>query len=305
MAFTYEGKNPSLGLYRELGSIGEFEGVDWKLFCRPGQNKAYMVLVAQGRAKNKANYRDLVWNGVRLASYKDETLLKTHRGVMHSALLKYLQENVPVDSELLTKLNGRAHEGVTPPSEEWSKVGEVTCEALNTWTIYRKNLDWESDWAHLKVVAESPVPNKANYRMKWNGERLSGEKDAILLADYRPELCDAIVEKLRECRMFDRAEAYVEEQQTIEYTNLGPVGVTAGSARDLLLVEDLSNPDVAEAWLTTKTPNVVTAISFRVKREDGTLFFEGPLYNSLLKTPEVWAKVEELLEQYFLEKDFY
>ena len=305
MAFTYEGKNPSMGLYRELGSIGEFEGVDWKIFCRPGQNKVYMVLVAQGRAKSKANYRDLVWDGVRLAPYKDENLLKTHRGTMHSALLGYLRENVPVDSELLTSLSGRSREGVVPPSEEWTKVGDVTCEALNTWSVYRKNLDWEADWVPLKVVAQMPVPNKANYYMKWNGERLSGEKDAILLAEHRPDLCDAIVEKLRECRVSGRAKEHAGEQQTVNYVNLGPVGTVSGSARDLLLVEDLSNPDVAEAWLTTKTPNVVTAISFRVKREEDTLFFEGPLYNSLRHTPDACTKVEELLKQYFLEKDFY
>lgn len=302
MAFRYEGKNPPLGLYTELGSIGRFEDVDWKAFYRLGQNRIVIILSAQGSARTKANYRNLVWDGSRVVTSRDEELLRVHRNTMYLALLKYLQENVPVDSELLTALPGRKREGVTPEAAEWDRIGEVVCDALNEWGVYRKKTEGEG-WALIKMAAVHPVPCKANYYLKWNGVRLAGDKQSDLLAEHRPELYDELVKLLKQLEVVKEPEP--EEEQRIHYINLGPVGVVAKSERDLLVVEDLSNPDVVEVWLSTNIPNTVTAISFQAVQTDNRLSFEGLLHNNLRSGySAVWAQVEELLKQYFLEKSF-
>lgn len=305
MAFTFKGENPSLSLYQELGSIGFFEDVEWKVFHRPGQNKINLLLVAQGSAKRKANYRNLVWDGVKLFPSRDATILKEHRGDMHQSLLNLLAGIAPADSDLLTAIPGRKREGTVPEGEEWSKVGEVLCDELSTWSIYRKNVDYEAVWVTLKLVADLPVPNKANYYLKWNGERLAGCKESTLLAEHRPYLCDTLIEKLKELKVIGNPTTQ-QEEQAVKYTDLGPVGEVVGSPRNLMVVDDLSNTSAVEVWLSTSTPNVVTAISFRAEQQaDGSISCEGPLYNSLKRTPLVLITVEELLKQYFLEKELY
>lgn len=302
MAFRYEGKNPPLGLYTELGSVGVFEDVDWKAFYRSGQGRIVLILAAQGSARTKANYRELVWDGTKIVTGRDEELLRVHRNSMYLSLVKYLKENVPVDSELLTALPGRKREGVAPEPAEWDRIGYVVCDALCEWGVYLKKTEGLG-WATLKMTATSPVPCKANYYLKWNGVRLAGGKETDLLAEHRPELYDELVKLLKQVEVVSEPE--IEEDQHIEYVNLGPIGVVAKSERNLLVVEDLSNPDVVGAWLSTNIPNTVTAISFQATQTDDQLSFEGALYNNLKNGyPEVWAQAEELLKQYFLEKSF-
>lgn len=305
MAFTFKGENPSLSLYQELGSIGFFEDVEWKVFHRPGQNKINLLLVAQGVAKRKANYRNLVWDGVNLFGSRDAVILKEHRGDMYQSLLNLLAGVAPADSDLLTAMQGRRREGAVPEGDEWSKIGEVLCDELSTWSIYRKSVDYDAAWVTLKLVADIPVPNKANYYLKWNGERLAGCKESTLLAEHRPYLCDTLIGKLKELEVTGKSTAQ-QEEQAVKYTNLGPVGEVVGSPRNLLVLDDLSEGGVVQAWLSTSTPNVVTAISFRAEQQaDGSIYCEGPLYNSLKKTPSVLITVEERLKQHFLEKELY
>ncbi len=302
MAFRYDGKNPPLGLYTELGSIGVFEEVDWKAFYRLGQNRIVLILSAQGSARTKANYRELVWDGLRIVTGRDEELLRVHRNSMYLSLVKYLQENVPVDSELLTALPGRKREGVAPEAAEWDRIGEVVCDALCEWGVYRKKTEGQG-WVPVKMAAVSPVPCKANYYLKWSGDRLAGGKETDLLAEHRPELYDELVKLLKQLEVVSEPE--IEEDQHIQYINLGPVGLVAKSERDLLVVEDLSNPDVVGVWLSTNIPNTVTAISFQATQTEDQLSFEGLLCSNLRNGyPEVWARAESLLKQYFLEKSF-
>lgn len=53
-------------------------------------------------------------------------------------------------------------------------------------------------------------------------------------------------------------------------------------------------------------PDALTAMTLQVKRDEGYITFKGTLYEAMkIDNPEAWAKVEELLKQYFIEKDFY
>lgn len=68
-------------------------------------------------------------------------------------------------------------------------------------------------------------------------------------------------------------------------------------------MEQLELPAHESDW--PQNPDALTAMSLHVKQDEGYLTFKGGLYDALKRDdPEVWAKVEELLRTYFLEKSF-
>lgn len=68
-------------------------------------------------------------------------------------------------------------------------------------------------------------------------------------------------------------------------------------------MEQLELPAHDSDW--PNKPDALTAMSLHIKQDEGYLTFKGGLYEALKRdNPEVWATVEELLKQYFLEKSF-
>jgi len=307
MAFYFEGENPPACMFQELGSIGVFEDVDWKVFFRPGSGRISLMVAAQGRAKNKANYRGLPWDGSKLLTSRDTEILKEHRGEMYRRLVEFMLEVVPVGSANLIATPGRKREGVTPEGDGWSKIGEVMCDLLGTWHIHLKSAEYETKWVVLKVVADEPAMHKANYNLKWNGERFAGGKESDLLVEYKPELCERLIEKLKELRVTEKCEKDQGEVKSVDYINLGSVGFALGQNRELLLVEDLSNPNVVTGRLTTPSQNGrPTDITFRAEQQpNGEVKCEGRLYEKCKEVQEVVDAVDALLKQHFFEKELY
>lgn len=328
MTFKFEGKNPAQPPYIEVGSVGVFDNVSWSVFSRPGPNDATTLqLVAQGRAPNKANYRDMVWNGSELKDNQQVELMREHRNELYVSFLEFLASHIPLDSDLLTSTRGRTRAGSNPTALEWGLVGCVT-QAGIPWNVYCRTLEYKASWVPIKVVAQTPAPMKANYHLKWNSMRFAGERESELLAQYRPDLHAEVIRMLRGAKISGRKETVqqvskVEEKITIqsvyakvaqlmerekrssrEHTNLGDVGLISRRERDLFTYEVPGHPDYLEVRLTADEKKTTATDTFFVVRvlDNGALEAFGKLYNYL---EEARPRVEELLKQYFLEKELY
>lgn len=332
MTFKFEGKNPAQPPYIEVGSVGVFDNVSWSVFSRPGPNDATTLqLVAQGRAPNKANYRDMVWNGSELKDNKQVELMRDHRNELYVSFLEFLASHIPLDSDLLTSTRGRTRAGSNPTALEWGLVGCVT-QAGIPWNVYCRTLEYKAAWVPIKVVAQTPAPMKANYHLKWNSMRFAGERESELLAQYRPDLHAEVMRLLRGAKISGKKETVqqvskVEEKITIqsvyakvaklrerekgkgrEHTNLGGVGLINRRERDLLIYEIPEHPDYLEVRLTADEKRTSATDSYFVVRaiDNGGLEIFGELDTVIRKyNPEAWPRVEELLKQYFLEKELY
>lgn len=84
-----------------------------------------------------------------------------------------------------------------PPQGIVSQIAEN-----DDWILYtipnrfEKGEDYK--WESLKLVAKKPVPSKANYWLGWGYKerRFARSKDAMLLAQYRPELHQWVIEAM-------------------------------------------------------------------------------------------------------------
>ena len=328
MAFSFEGKNPEDGIYTELASLGVHEGVEWKLFYRPGAGKITMVISAQGKAKNKANYRNLVWDGTSLRDVGDALLLRDYRAELHASLLEILTENIGPDSEYLAAGFTRGKKlGMAPSGDGWVCVSSASCEDV-LWNVYRQTLSYKAEWNPVKIVAAEPVASKANYFMKWNKVRFSGGKDTDLLDQYRPKLLREAMDILREndediaaaggevllkapVKVAPISKVYGEVStadgwKEKEYVNLGSIGVVRTRERDLLVAEVPGHPDYLEVRGTEKG-GVPSAPCFVVRiGTDGQLETFGGLDDAIKSAPhEVWVTTSGLLKQHFFEKELY
>ena len=52
-------------------------------------------------------------------------------------------------------------------------------------------------WWTLKVAADGEAPNKGNYWMAWNGERIAMGREAKIMKANRPRLFEDIVAFMR------------------------------------------------------------------------------------------------------------
>lgn len=247
----------------------------------------------------KGNYV-MYWNGERIGG-KDFVILEAHQPEVAGEILRYLKENFPNLSEIerIEKVGKteRTSEGIVP--ENAPKIGELKDIHKSDWSIYA--VDVGGDNKQIKIVAAERLTGRANYLVTWNGRRFIRDAGFSRLAE-RVELLAAAEDFMESYAEKTPAEVEPKPEKT-EWINLGPIGVVVNLDRDLLVKEVEEGTEVR---LSTSDPDVPTKIYFSAKSIDGELSVEGVLYNSLRRdTPEVGAKVEELLNQYFLEKDFY
>lgn len=207
------------------------------------------------------------------------------------------------------------------------------------WEVCYRVANAGVSWTEVKLAAKAPAPYKGNFYMKWNGTRFANSRDAEILASQHKELHDAAIKlltsldseifpkgakervtpqqapsdmellakrnpELHAALMAELEAIRTEEvQQKVDWTNLGPVGVVVNLERDLLVREV---EEGLEVRLSTSDPDTPTEARLIAKQVQEGLLIEGVLYNSLKRnTPEIWNKINELLRQYFLEKDFY
>lgn len=248
------------------------------------------LILAVGTAV-KANY-NMYWDGERVAG-NDFLILSTHEQEIAQEIEDYLKENFAEIPAVDTEPTQRTSEGVHP--EDQSPIGELRNIDGSDWWIYSSPKG--SSNKGIKIASIERVTGRANYGVEWNGKRFIRNADFSRLAE-RIELLAAAEEFM---------ENYVEEPKQAEpekpWVNLGPVGVVANLERELLVRPHL---DRTEARLSTSEPGAPTDIFFYARQKEGESIFEGCLHDALRRnTPEVCNKVEELLRQYFIEKDFY
>lgn len=86
--------------------------------------------------------------------------------------------------EKVRKFSGNVPEGFDAAFELREMYG-------SEWSVYTRNTDPNGRFLSVKVFANNPVENKANYWLWWDklGQRLrSMNKDAAIMKSNRPEL---------------------------------------------------------------------------------------------------------------------
>ena len=84
----------------------------------------------------------------------------------------------------MRKFSGNVPEGFDAAFELREMYG-------SEWSVYTRNTDPNDRFLSVKVFANNPVENKANYWLWWDklGQRLrSMNKDAAIMKSNRPEL---------------------------------------------------------------------------------------------------------------------
>jgi hypothetical protein len=250
------------------------------------------LILAVGTAI-KANY-SMYWDGERVAG-NDFLILGTHEKEIAQEIEHYLKENfaeLPVAEATSVQ---RTSEGVHP--EDRHHIGELKNIDGSDWRIY--STPKGSSNVGIKIASIERITGRANYGVEWNGNRFIRNADFSRLAE-RIELLAAAE---------DFMENYVEGAPTEpekSWINLDPVGVVANLERDLLVHETTDGCKDVEVRLSTSDPGILTDSYFYARQEGSDIVFIGPLRDALKRTtPEVWARVEESMRQYFMEKDFY
>lgn len=248
------------------------------------------LILAVGTAV-KANY-NMYWDCERVAG-NDFLILSTHEKEIAREIEEYLQESFAELPSAEATVTQRTSEGIHPEGQ--ACVGELRNIDGSDWLIYSAPKGAAN--VGIKIASTKRVPGRANYGVEWNGNRFIRNADFSRLAE-RIELLAAA-----EDFMENYAGAAPTDPEK-PWTNLGPVGEVVNLERDLL-VREISDRDL-EVRLSTSDPDTPTDSFCNARQEGGSVAFKGPLHDALNRnTPEVWAKVEELVEQYFTERDFY
>lgn len=168
--------------------------VSWLVFTRKVKENEWLdvKICAETVAPDKANYF-LKWDGTRFLETRDRKLLYLRRGVLYETVKKLL----PI-GEAFTDMPSYESVGGKPkaraprhPTAGFQLITIIDTEE-SAWRVYAKDAD-DSPWQNFKIVAATPVLNKANYAVAWNGERLARNKDCTTLYAYRRELHDKVV----------------------------------------------------------------------------------------------------------------
>lgn len=273
-----------------------------------------LKLILAAGAAVKANYV-LYWNGQRLNKGHDVNILEEYQPEMLKDIIGYLKENFPTFASESDKAP-RTSEGVVPESGEEIATLEDGVE----WGLYLLPRT-ESPNLVVKLVAKDRVTGRANYTVNWNGSRFIRDEQRQRLME-RPELHDKVesfleqyesevkvIEEVKKPEPEVTAESVYAKlegtkRRSEEGKNLGGVGFISERERDLLVYEHTGYPGYLEVRLTADEKKVYATDPFFVVRilDNGALEAFGKLYNYL---GDAQPRVEELLKQYFLEKELY
>jgi len=78
----------------------------------------------------------------------------------------------------------------------WSAIGEVGVFGGVRWILYASD-ERKHGWRNMKLAAKGWAPDKANYWIGWNGERLAATSDQRKLETQKPELRNMLLEFIR------------------------------------------------------------------------------------------------------------
>lgn len=169
------------------------------------------------------------------------------------------------------------------------------------------------NWLSLKLVLMAGAAPKANFVLYWNGDRVGGNDFNILKA-HQPDEAENITRFLKENfpdsgsltgPMQGAAAPVAEKTISGGYRDLGFIGDMCGFRCDLKVVDHKDGT----VTMHFSVNDGALIIGFKMTNSEGVIEFadnvpgRAPLLEIL--PDEVWSRAEELLEQYFLEKELY
>jgi hypothetical protein len=80
-------------------------------------------------------------------------------------------------------------------AEGWRVFGSFELEGV-TWVFSLRD-EKPPVWSQVKIAAGGAVERKANYWLKWNGERIAKGRESWLLQESRPELAAEVLRSLQ------------------------------------------------------------------------------------------------------------
>ena len=81
------------------------------------------------------------------------------------------------------------------PDMDWEII-EIFGFEGGEWYLY-ENYEVKDNWRNLKLVANGRAESKANYWFAWNGKRINGSRDWVILKAGRIELQKTVLEFLK------------------------------------------------------------------------------------------------------------
>jgi hypothetical protein len=175
-----------------------YDGVKWQCFYRRVRSSR-VLQVKLSPSEPVLRNPNMTWNGERLAG-NCIGFMREHAD--YKSVIEKFEKHLPKLDEMKeikatagTPRKYRASINL----DMWEPITNLGQFEGATWVLAKKkNESPRVVWRNYLLYPDRAVDNKATYYLAWNDERLSKNEHSTVLEEYRPELYNAVIEKLKE-----------------------------------------------------------------------------------------------------------